>query len=186
MKFNIWDHGGLLSWRIIYCFKRFFLWHQTSKTIEISPWKWLLSLSKRSVYYVVVQWSQLTDHIVSLLLMTTNPRCEKRSVSKEFKILRAFFNEFIKIFSPSLSNKFPWAFCKTFNILVSSRNCFSGELSCTSSKLGKIQAFCWDSNLRYVLNVRQMPYCHVNFFQGLHISFLLQWLWRQYFLILFS
>ena len=137
------------------------------KTIEISPLQWLLSLSKRSVYYVVVQWSQLTDHIVSLLLMTTNPRCEKRSVSKEFKILRAFFKEFIKIFSPSLSNKFPWAFCKTFNILVSSRNCFSGELSCTSSKLGKIQAFCWDSNLRYVLNVRQMPYCHVNFFSGI-------------------
>lgn len=78
LKFNIWDHGGLLSWRIIYCFKRFFLWHQTSKTIEISPWKWLLSLSKRSVYYVVVQWSQLTDHIVSLLLMTTNPQTWKK------------------------------------------------------------------------------------------------------------
>ena len=62
---------------------------------------------------------------------------------------------------------FQWIHCKTFNILVSSRNCFSRELSCTSSKLGKIQAFCWDSNLRYVLNVRQMPYCHVNFFSGI-------------------
>ena len=110
------------------------------------------------------------DRSYCLLVANDNhwiPRREIVSVSKEFKILRAFFNEFIKIFSPSLSNVFPRAFYKTFNILVSSRNCFSRELSCSSSKLGEIQAFCWDSNLQYVLNVRQMPYCHVNFFSGI-------------------
>lgn len=99
-----------------------------------------------------------------------------------------FWEHFSMNSSKFLVPLYPMYFRRLFarlSILVSSRNCFSRELSCTSSKLGKIQAFCWDSNLRYVLNVRQMPYCHVNFFQGLHISFLLQWLWRQYFLIFF-